>query len=142
MCIKCESANVKTVLSEDHELNTLIVENRSQKPAGHDVTSCFRSGTKCSEILYKSTLNACGRPISKRDFSTPRPGLWGTMRDAEVRVGPVIGSSTLTHMVYLLPLLSYLAGSKSVSTCPSDPDTMTNTALEAIVSSNSYDSLA
>ena len=39
-------------------------------------------------------------------------------------------------MVYLLPFWSYLAGSKSVSACPSDPDTMTNTALEAAASSS------
>ena len=38
-------------------------------------------------------------------------------------------------MVYLLPRLSYLAGSKSVLARPSDLDTMTNTALEAIASS-------
>ena len=39
-------------------------------------------------------------------------------------------------MVYLLPFLSYLglAGSKSVSVCRSDPDTMTNTAVESIAS--------
>ena len=35
-------------------------------------------------------------------------------------------TSSLTHMVYLVPFLSYLAGSKSVSARPSDPDTMTN----------------
>ena len=45
-------------------------------------------------------------------------------------------SFTLTHMVYLLPYLSYLAGSKGVSARPSDPDTMTNTVLEAIASSS------
>ena len=48
-------------------------------------------------------------------------------------------SSALTQMVYLVPLLSYLVGSKSVSVRPSarpsDPDIMTNTALEAIASS-------
>ena len=32
-----------------------------------------------------------------------------------------------------IPILSYLAGSKSVSVRPSDPDTMTNTALESII---------
>ena len=37
-------------------------------------------------------------------------------------------SSLLTHMVCLLPFLSYLAGS-SVSALPSDQDTMTNTVL-------------
>ena len=39
-------------------------------------------------------------------------------------------------MVYLLPFLSYLAGSESVSARPparpSDPDTMTITTLEAV----------
>ena len=46
-------------------------------------------------------------------------------------------SSPLTHKVYLLPLCSYLARSKSVSSAhpsvvrPSDLDTITNTALEA-----------
>ena len=40
-------------------------------------------------------------------------------------------SSPLTHMVYLLPFSSYLAGPKSVSSRPSDPETMTNIALEA-----------
>ena len=40
----------------------------------------------------------------------------------------------LTYMVYLLPFLSYLADSKGVSTHPSDSDTMTNTAQEAIAS--------
>ena len=38
-------------------------------------------------------------------------------------------SFPLTHMVYL-------AGSKSVSVHQSDPDTMTNTALEAIAESS------
>ena len=39
-------------------------------------------------------------------------------------------------MVYLLPCLSYLAGSNGVFVRPSDPDAMTNTALEAISSSS------
>ena len=39
-------------------------------------------------------------------------------------------------MIHLLTFLSYLAGSKSVSARPSDPDTITNTALEAIASSS------
>ena len=34
-------------------------------------------------------------------------------------------SSPLTHMVYLLLFFSYLNGPKSISTRPSDPDTMT-----------------
>ena len=40
-------------------------------------------------------------------------------------------SSPLTHVVHILPFLSYLAGSRSVSARPLDTDTMTNTALEA-----------
>ena len=55
---------------------------------------------------------------------TPKPGGGALDRD---RPG----------MVYLLPFLSYFAGSKSVSARlsvrPSYPDTMTNTAIEAIV---------
>ena len=40
-------------------------------------------------------------------------------------------------MVYLLPFVSYLAGSKSVQSIrPSDPDTMTNTSHEAIAASS------
>ena len=40
-------------------------------------------------------------------------------------------------MVYHLPFYSYLAGSKSVSAAPSsDPDTITNTALDDTVSSS------
>ena len=42
-------------------------------------------------------------------------------------------SSILIHMVYLLPFLSHLAGSKSFSARSSDPDTMANAALEATV---------
>ena len=49
-------------------------------------------------------------------------------------------SSPLIHMVSLLPFLSYLADSKSVSVRlpvrPSDPDTTTNTNLRAIASSS------
>ena len=45
-----------------------------------------------------------------------------------------------THMIYLLPVSSFLAGSKSVSAHPparpSDPDTMINTAPEATASSS------
>ena len=44
--------------------------------------------------------------------------------------------ANLTHMFHLLPCLSYFAGSKSVSACQSDPDTMTNTALEAMALSS------
>ena len=49
-------------------------------------------------------------------------------------------SAPLTYVVYLLPFFSYLAGAKSLSARPSahpsDPDAMTNTALEAIASSS------
>ena len=45
-------------------------------------------------------------------------------------------SSPLTHVVCRLPFLSYLAGFKSVSANPFDPDTMTKTALEATASSS------
>ena len=45
----------------------------------------------------------------------------------------ILISSQLAHMVYLLPLLSYLAGSKSVSASPSDQDTMPVTALDALL---------
>ena len=43
-------------------------------------------------------------------------------------------------MIYLLPFLSYIASSKSVTArppaCPFDPDTMPNNALEVIASSS------
>ena len=46
-------------------------------------------------------------------------------------------SSPMTHMVYLLPCLSYkLAPKAFLSARPSDPDMMTNTAPEAIASSS------
>ena len=44
--------------------------------------------------------------------------------------------SLMTYTVYLLPFLSYLAGSKSVYAHPSNPDTMTTTAIEAPASSS------
>ena len=44
-------------------------------------------------------------------------------------------SSSLTHGLSFA-VLNYLAGSKSVSARPPDPDTMTNAALEAIASSS------
>ena len=78
--------------------------------------------------------------ISKGDFSTPKfGGLWGHGGQGRVhsiaRPWVPIGSP-LPHMVYLLPFTSYLAGSKSVSVLPSDPDTMTNTTLEAFALSS------
>ena len=61
--------------------------------------------------------------ISKGDFSTPPA--WGVREDVGVRgwahsIAPtwVPISSLLTHMAYLLPVLSYLAGSKIVSVHP------------------------
>ena len=45
---------------------------------------------------------------------------------------PIISPLTL----YLLPFFRYLAGSRSTSARSSDPDTMTNTALQAIASSS------
>ena len=94
--------------------------------------------------------------ISKADVLTSKFGdLWGTITFLEGYGGhggrgwahsiartwvPV--SSPLTHMVYLLPflILSYLAGSKSVSACcPYDVNTMTNTALEATASLSGND---
>ena len=71
------------------------------------------------------------------------PPVWGVRREVDRGWAHSIAhpwvpiSSPLTHIVYLVPFLSYLAGSKSVSTRPSDPDTMTNTALKAFASSNS-----
>ena len=40
----------------------------------------------------------------------------------------------MTHRVYLLPFLGYLAGYKSVFARPSDLNMMTNSALEATAS--------
>ena len=78
--------------------------------------------------------------ISKGDVLTsPRfGGLWdvGGRGRAHSMAHPwVLISFTSTHAVYLLPFLSYLAGPKGVSAHPrlSDPDTTTNTALEATV---------
>ena len=59
VCVKCECVNIKTGFSEDHEnFYTLISGNRSHKPAGHDVTSCFRrSAAKCNRILHRFAQN-------------------------------------------------------------------------------------
>ena len=61
-------------------------------------------------------------------------GMWGRRRAHSVAPAWIPISSPLTQMVYLLPFLSYLAGSKSVSVRPPDLDTMRNTVLEAIAS--------
>ena len=83
--------------------------------------------------------------ISKVFFTPPPPPptRFGVRGDVGVRgwahsiARPWVPiSSLLTHIVYLLPSLSHLAGPKSVSARPSDPDTMTNTALEATASSS------
>ena len=61
--------------------------------------------------------------------------VWGRGR-ARLTARPWVPVSSLsTHMVYLLPFLSNLAGSKGVffSARPPDPDTMTNSALEALL---------
>ena len=66
-------------------------------------------------------------------------GMWGSGWAHSVSRPCIPISSPLTHMVYLLPFSSYLAGSKSFparpsvrpSDRPSDPATMKNTALEA-----------
>ena len=65
--------------------------------------------------------------------------MWGSGGLARSKASPWVPISfPLTCMVYLLQFLSYLAGSKSVSVRPSprpfDPDTMTNTTVEAIAS--------
>ena len=60
-------------------------------------------------------------------FATPRFGARG---------GRGWFHSLLTYMVYLLAFLSYSAGSKRICVRPSDPDTMANTAPEAIASSS------
>ena len=47
-----------------------------------------------------------------------------------------MGSSSGLITIVVLTLLSYLAGSKDVSARPFDPDTTTDTALEATASSS------
>ena len=72
-------------------------------------------------------------------------GMWGRDWAHSIARQLVPIGALLTHVVYLLPFLNYLAGSKSVSVrlpiLPYDPDTMTNTALEAIASSNGENDL-
>ena len=65
--------------------------------------------------------------ISKGDFSTPRFGGLGGSGMGPFDSAPM-GS-------YWLPIDTY-GLSLTVSACSSDPDTMTNTALEAIASSS------
>ena len=61
-----------------------------------------------------------------------------SLHHATISICIINGSSSigspLTHTVYLLPFLDYLAGSKSISARPSDPDTISHTTLEAIAS--------
>ena len=69
----------------------------------------------------------CGRRFATPPFGVRRSLGWAhSIARPWVPICPL-----LTHMVYLLPFLSYLAGPKGVSARTSDPDTMTNTALEA-----------
>ena len=74
-----------------------------------------------------------------RRFATPRFGVRGSRGWAHSIGRPwVPTSSPLTCMVYLLPVLSYviLRAAKAFPPAhpPTDPDTMTNTALEATAS--------
>ena len=58
-----------------------------------------------------------------RQFATPRFGVRGDRRWADSVARPLISiSSPLTHMIYLLPFLSYSAGPKSVSVRPGYDD--------------------
>ena len=72
-----------------------------------------------SELIQRSLIQQGHRHNGDR-----RPYMWVPI------------SSPLTHMVYLLPFYSYLAGSRSVSASPPVHDTMTNTALEANATSS------
>ena len=75
--------------------------------------------------------------ICGRWFATPPFGVRGSWGWAHSIARPQVPtSSPLTHIVYLLLFSSYLAGSKNVSAHPTDPDTMTNTTLEATTSSS------
>ena len=79
--------------------------------------------------------------ISKEGVLTPGLGVrgtWGSGWAHSIARPWVPISAPLTHRVYLVPFVSYLAGSKSVSARrrPSDVNTMTNTALEGIASSS------
>ena len=68
-----------------------------------------------------------------RRFATPRFGIRGSRGWAHLVASPLLSiRSPLTHMVYPLPLLSYLVDFKSISARPSDSYTMTVAALEAI----------
>ena len=91
----------------------------------------------CYILTFLSIFNRLVA-IWKVDFSTPSLGLgktWGSGQTRSIACPWVPVSYPMTHMVYLLPLLSHLAGSTSVpSARPTDPDTMTNTVLEAIAS--------
>ena len=79
---------------------------------------------------FLSTSNRLAE-ICKGEFRHPVFGVRGDVGGwAYLTVRPWVPiSSQLKHMIYLAPFWSYLAGSKSVSTRPSDQDTMTNTAL-------------
>ena len=94
----------------------------------------------CSIDIFVN-LQLVGRNLEGGLFNARFGGLWGDVRDwgwAHSTAHPWVSiSSPSTHVVYLLPFfLSYLAGSKSVSARPPDPDTITNTALEVTDSSS------
>ena len=76
--------------------------------------------------------------IWKEDFSTPSLEHGGSVTGSfhSPHMGPI--SSPSTHMVYILPLLCYSAGTKAFPFVrPSDPDMKTNTdLLEAVALSN------
>ena len=81
------------------------------------------------------------RSICGRRYATSWFVIRGGHGWAHLVAGPWVPiSSPLAHMVYLVTFLSYLVGSKGVlahpSARPSDPDTITNTALEATASSS------
>ena len=70
-------------------------------------------------------------------FATSPYGVRGSPGWAYLVARPWVPiSSPLTHVVYLLPVSSYLAGSKNISVRPSDPDTIKNTGLETTASSS------
>ena len=73
---------------------------------------------ECALLILSSTSNRLAETW-KEDFSTPGLGVRGREWAHSIVRPWVPISSPLTHLVYLLPILSYLAGFKSVCTCPS-----------------------
>ena len=93
-----------------------------------------------SNVLYRHfrQIRTVWLRFERDTFLPPLWGLgetWGSGWAYSIARPWVPISSTLTHMVYLLPFSSYIAGSKSVSVSPSDLETMTNTASDAASSS-------